>query len=118
MNGIGLKIKELREGRDLTVRELGDKIGVSGTTISNWENNNPEPSIKRLRKLAPVLGVDISYFTGNNNQVLKEPGIEYQTKANNRTTQLEIENKLLRERIEEVERQLSEAWKQVGRLSK
>jgi len=79
-----------------------------------WQNPD---EIRRL--FAPTLSdPEFQFFMGNNNQVLKEPGIEYQTKANNRTTQLEIENKLLRERIEEVERQLSEAWKQVGRLSK
>lgn len=50
-------IKEKRNNKDLTTRELGEKVGVSGSYISMIENNkltNP-PSDEVLEKLCKEL---------------------------------------------------------------
>jgi transcriptional regulator with XRE-family HTH domain len=55
----GNKLRELREDRFLSHRELAKLAGVSPTTILNLESN-PETTAQRrtVRKLAGALGVE------------------------------------------------------------
>jgi len=50
-------IREWRSARYLTQDELGDKVGVSYYTISNWELGIKQPRVKNLRALAKALGI-------------------------------------------------------------
>jgi len=59
---LGIKIRELREKLGLTQRELAEKLGVDNSTISAYESGRITPSVDKLRKLAEILGVDVSYF--------------------------------------------------------
>ena len=52
----GNTIRQLREGRNLTQAELGEKIGVSSKTISKWETARGLPDISLLQPLARALG--------------------------------------------------------------
>ena len=56
----GKTIKELREKRKITQRELSEKIGVSDKTISKWETERGFPDIGIIEELAKVLGVSIA----------------------------------------------------------
>lgn len=58
--GLKEKIKKLRG--NLTHKEFGAKIGVSGAAISYWEDGKYEPKFEYLKKMAAVCGVDIGYF--------------------------------------------------------
>lgn len=49
---LGDRIKELRLANRLSQVELGQKLGVTKQTVSNWENNNIMPSVDMLKKLA------------------------------------------------------------------
>jgi transcriptional regulator with XRE-family HTH domain len=52
--------KTLRQWRDaayLTQGELADKIGVTLTSISNWEIGTKQPRVKNLRALAAALSI-------------------------------------------------------------
>lgn len=51
------KHAELRSARRLTQDELGTALGVSGKTVSKWENGASEPGIQMLLKLAEFFGV-------------------------------------------------------------
>jgi transcriptional regulator with XRE-family HTH domain len=55
----GNKLRELREDRFLSHRELAKLAGVSPTTVLNLESN-PETTAQRrtVRKLAAALGVE------------------------------------------------------------
>ncbi len=44
-------------------REVGQKLGVDGCTINNWENNRTTPSLYSLPKIIKFLGYDPSYTT-------------------------------------------------------
>ena len=55
----GATIKQLREKRNLTQTELGDKIGVSSKTISKWETAKGLPDISLLQPLAQALGISV-----------------------------------------------------------
>lgn len=50
-------IREWRHARFLTQGELGDKIGVSYFTVSNWELGIKQPRAKNMRALAAALGI-------------------------------------------------------------
>ena len=51
------KLAELRGARSLTQSELGAALGVSGQTVSKWENGASEPDIRMLLKLAEFFGI-------------------------------------------------------------
>ena len=55
----GNTIRQLREGRNLTQAELGEKIGVSSKTISKWETARGLPDISLLQPLARALGISV-----------------------------------------------------------
>ena len=58
------RLKELRIDKNLSNRTLGDAIGVSGSTISRWENELFEPNISELKSLAKFFGVSADYLIG------------------------------------------------------
>jgi transcriptional regulator with XRE-family HTH domain len=59
---IGQKINKLRMDKNLSMRELGDKVGVSHAHISKLESGINSPSVDLLEKLAEYFNIDISYF--------------------------------------------------------
>ena len=58
------KIKELRIAASLTQQELADKIKVSQSTITMWENGKREPDLETLECIADFFNVDMNYLTG------------------------------------------------------
>ena len=56
----GKIIKELRERRKITQRELSETIGVSDKTVSKWETEKGFPDIGIIEELAKALGVSIA----------------------------------------------------------
>lgn len=58
----GDKIRTARKAAKLTQRELADKIGVSNTSISNWEKNLSRPDPDIIQNLCWILGVSPNYF--------------------------------------------------------
>lgn len=59
---IGEKIKKLRIERKLTMRELGEKIGVTHAHISKMESGINSPSVDLLEKLSKLFHIDMTYF--------------------------------------------------------
>lgn len=60
--GIGYRIKEARERLGLTQTELGSKIGVTGSAITNYEKETSHPKEQIIYKLMEVLEVDANYL--------------------------------------------------------
>ena len=52
-------LRRLREGYPLTVRELGERSGVSHNTITMIENRHRTANPSTVRKLAAALGVEL-----------------------------------------------------------
>lgn len=48
------KLKELREGKGMSQRQLGDLFGVAEATISNYETGKREPSFETLCGMADL----------------------------------------------------------------
>ena len=59
-------IKHLRLARNLSQVDLAKALGVTKQSISNWENNNIQPSIDMLVHLARFFSVSTDYLLGLN----------------------------------------------------
>lgn len=60
--GIGFRIKKAREALGLTQRELAERVGVTGGSIANYENETSHPKEPVLYKLLDTLQVDANYL--------------------------------------------------------
>ena len=61
---LGTRIKELRKEFGLSQVDLAAQMEVTKQTISNWENENIQPSIDMLVALANVFNVTTDYLLG------------------------------------------------------
>ena len=61
---LGQRIHELRQAFGWNQVELAKRLNVSKQAISNWENENIQPSIETLMRLAGVFGVTTDYLLG------------------------------------------------------
>ena len=57
---IGRFIAENRKKLDMTQVQLGEKLGVTGKTVSRWENGNYMPDLSLLQPLAKELGITLN----------------------------------------------------------
>lgn len=53
----GQNLKYWRKKRRMTMKELADKLGMSGPGIHHWESGYTQPSLERLVMLSDILGV-------------------------------------------------------------
>lgn len=65
-HNIGLLIKELRDKNQMTQTQLARSLGVSRTTINNWEINISEPKLERISELCNILHTNADYLLGIN----------------------------------------------------
>lgn len=56
-DSFGLRLKSLRKKSGLTQEKLADNINVSLKTVQRWENDERQPRIEELKKLALALHV-------------------------------------------------------------
>lgn len=60
--GIGRRIKEARELLGLTQKELGDRVGVTGSAITNYECETSHPKEPIMYKLINELHIDANFL--------------------------------------------------------
>lgn len=58
------RIHDLRLSFGWTQVQLAEKLNVSKQTISNWENDNIQPSVDMLVKIAQTFNVTTDYLLG------------------------------------------------------
>ncbi len=62
MDEIHIKIKALRQERNLTLKDLSEKTGLSLSFLSQIERGASSLSITSLKKISDALGIHINYF--------------------------------------------------------
>jgi transcriptional regulator with XRE-family HTH domain len=72
MKEIGNRIKELREKRNLTLKDLGEAINFNFSNLSKVERGTRKPTIELLESLSAYFNVDIAYFFGEKQEIPKE----------------------------------------------
>ena len=58
------RIRSLRNNRGISQVELAEALHVTKQSVSNWENNNIQPSIEVLVKIARYFSVSTDYLLG------------------------------------------------------
>lgn len=57
-------IKQLRLARNLSQVDLAKALGVTKQSVSNWGNNNIQPSIDMLIRISSFFSVSTDYMLG------------------------------------------------------
>lgn len=63
------RLKELRQKNNLTLKELGQKVGMANNTLSQYETGKREPKLETWNKLAEYFNVPTSYLMGLSDDV-------------------------------------------------
>lgn len=59
-----IRLKELREKKGISQRELAKDLGVSQGTVGNWESATREPNFETVKRIAEYFGVSTDYILG------------------------------------------------------
>ena len=65
---LGQKLKKLRGEKELTQKDLADKLHVTFQTVSKWENDENEPDITTLKELAKLYSCSVDYLLSEEEQ--------------------------------------------------
>ncbi len=68
------RIKELRKQHGLKQTDLCKQLGVTQGALSGWENENYEPDIKALKKMAEIFNVSVDYILCMTDEPSAAPG--------------------------------------------
>lgn len=64
LNKFNIRLKELREEKNMTRQALADELHISVRLVGYWENGQRECSLDMLIKLAKILDSDVNYLIG------------------------------------------------------
>lgn len=74
MNTLGERLSKLRAEKKLSREALGKKIGVTKTSIKNWEDDANQPKVEYLQALADFFGVGFAWLsTGDKPTKAEQP---------------------------------------------
>lgn len=96
-----LKLKMLRQQKEMNQLELGKIVGVGKTTISNYETGYSVPDLDTIIKLAEYFQVSTDYLLGLTDEIAEEQDEIKHTFGNlskNEQELLEIFNRVKNER--------------------
>lgn len=64
----GLRLKELRKAKGLSQKEVADRLSLSRTTLTGFENNTITPRVEHLVNLAHLYNTSVDYILGIDNR--------------------------------------------------
>lgn len=62
------RLKELRESKGLSQKDLAQAFGLSQSTVGNWESGSREPNFKTIKELADFFDVSTDFLLGIANE--------------------------------------------------
>lgn len=80
MSTFGKRLRDLREAKKLTLKELAVMLGrdeKNNTTISAWEKDKTQPSIEDIIKLTEILDTSTDYLLKGSSTVTSDESGEY-----------------------------------------
>lgn len=100
-----IRLKELREEKGLTQKELSKLISASQSKIAMWETGNRDPNSEDIIYLSKLFEVTTDYILGCNDEKKSSHNIKnsifQSTPSNNEKELLKIFNKLKTETYQE-----------------
>ncbi|MBI4454767.1 MAG: helix-turn-helix transcriptional regulator [Acidobacteria bacterium] len=76
MKGLGERVREIREAKGMTQRNVADSIGIDDYYISRLENGHINPTLLTLEKVAGALGIAIRDFFPPEKPEFKIPDVK------------------------------------------
>ena len=67
MDAFKERLKDLREEKELSQRELAKKLAIGHTSIARWERGDVEPNASSIIMLALFFDVTAGYLLGLEN---------------------------------------------------
>lgn len=61
---LGQKLKELREEKGLTQKQVAEKLNLNSVTYLRYEKAQREPSLSTLAEIAKFFDVSVDYLLG------------------------------------------------------
>lgn len=61
---LGERIKQIRESKNLSQKEVSEKIGVSYQQLAQWEKGTRNPTYRNIEKIANALNVSTLSLVG------------------------------------------------------
>lgn len=58
------RLRELRQDKGLSMKQLAKELGTTDVAVSNWENGINEPKISYLKSIAVYFNVTADYLIG------------------------------------------------------
>ncbi|MFN8238599.1 MAG: helix-turn-helix domain-containing protein [Chitinophagales bacterium] len=65
---VNLKIKQLREEKNLSQEDFGSKIGVKRASVGMIETGKQQPTIETLDNIVNIFGVDYNWLLGKSDE--------------------------------------------------
>ena len=64
MNIFSKRLKELRQGKGLTLKEVSAALGLSLMAYAHYEHGDRQPSIDTIRKICDFFEISADYLIG------------------------------------------------------
>ena len=61
------RLRELRQDKGLSMKQLAKELNTTDAAVSNWENEINEPKISYLKAIAQYFNVSADYLLGLEN---------------------------------------------------
>lgn len=61
---LGERLKELREEKGFTQKQLAEKLGINSVTYLHYEKDQREPPLALLADIAKFYGVSVDFLLG------------------------------------------------------
>ncbi len=94
MSSFGKKLRECREAKNLSQKELANLLNTSYSVVGKYERDEMQPSIKVVQTLAKLLDTIVGYLLGENEDtdLFKNPKMLDRLKAINNLPEKEKEH--------------------------
>lgn len=67
MYSLGDTIKKLRKEHNMTQTDLANKLNITKSNVSKYENNVVDPSLEVLKTMSDLFNVSVDYLLGRTN---------------------------------------------------
>lgn len=64
MSKFPIRLRELRQSRDISMQKLSEYVGMSKSSINMYERGEREPGLDMLEAIADFFNVDLDYLLG------------------------------------------------------
>lgn len=83
------RLRDLRKEKNLTIKELGEKVGISYVTISHLENGKRPFTLDHLERLSKFFDCSFDYILGKSND--RKEKVQIVEISNNGINKLQME---------------------------